>query len=197
MTRFMKWGMFITSYVPLYVILVIKHLELSELTFSKKAVAGFLTGNKVDLLFWIFIFLMLLISLATLYIFRIEFTKGGSNRRLGIQISEVSNLQDSEMSYLLTYVVPLASINDISDSKTLITNLILFFIIGQMYTRNNLMYLNPAFSLVGYTVFRAGPKIYITKVSKTDLDNIFLHDEKVYISELGDNIYYLNKEKNR
>lgn len=197
MTLFMKWGMFITSYVPLYFILIIKHLDFSELKLSQKSLLVFLTGNKTDLFFWVFIILMFIISIITLWVFKTVFTNGGSNQRLGMKINDVSNLQDSEMSYLLTYVVPLASINNTSDSKALLTNLILFLLIGLMYTRNNLVYLNPAFSLVGYTVFRVKQKIYITKISKAELDSILMHDDNVYISELGDNIYYLNKEKTK
>lgn len=177
--------------------MIIKHLDFSGLKFSQKSLVAFFTGNKTDLFFWVFIILMFIISIITLWVFKTVFTNGGSNQRLGIKINDVSNLQDSEMSYLLTYVVPLASINNTSDSKALLTNLILFLLIGLMYTRNNLVYLNPAFSLVGYTVFRAKQKIYITKVSKGELDSILMHDDKVYISELGDNIYYLNKEKIR
>lgn len=195
MTLFMRWGMFITSYIPLYFILVIKYLNFSEIKFSQKSFISFFTGNKIDLFFWLFIILMFMISIITLVTFKLVFTKKGSNQRLDTKINDVSNLQDSEMSYLLTYVVPLASINNTSDSKALLTNLILFFLIGLMYTRNNLVYLNPAFSLVGYTVFRINQKIYITKVSKTALDSIISHNDKVYVSELGGNIYYLNLEK--
>lgn len=189
----MKWGMFITSYVPLYFILIIKHIDTDKLNFTLVGIKSFFAGSKTDVFFWSFIIIAFIMSIITLLTFKFVFTRGGSLKNLNLKISDISNLQDSEMSYLLTYVVPLASINNTEDSKAMITNLILFILIGLMYTKNNLIYLNPAFSIVGYTVFKASQKVYITKISRTEMNNIVLHKEEVFVSELGDNVYYLRK----
>jgi len=96
------------------------------------------------------------------------------------------------MSYLLTYVVPLASINEISDGRALLTNLFLFLLIGKMYTQNNLIYVNPAFSIIGFSVFQANNKIYISRISREKLKLVLIHEEQIYSRELGSDMYYLS-----
>lgn len=192
MTLFMKWGMFILSYIPLYFLLAIQHLKYKKIPRSFDEILSAWSEHRVQFYFWIVLIILFCISICMLILFIRIFTKGGNLSKPDFTLKDVTNLQDNQMSYLLTYVVPLASISELSDGRALLTNLFLFLLIGKMYTQNNLIYVNPAFSIAGFSVFQANNKVYISRISRENLKLILTHEEKIYIRELGSDMYYLN-----
>jgi len=62
MTIFMKWGMFILSYIPLYFLLAIQHLEYKKIpyTLSKLSVAW--SENSIQFWFWLTLIILCIIS---------------------------------------------------------------------------------------------------------------------------------------
>ncbi|KQS19219.1 hypothetical protein ASF99_04860 [Exiguobacterium sp. Leaf187] len=192
MTLFMKWGMFILSYIPLYFLLAIQHLKYKKIPLSVSELSSAWSENRVQFCFWLVLIMLFLVSIFMLIMFIRIFAKGGNSFKPDFTLKDVTNLQDNQMSYLLTYVVPLASINEISDGRSLLTNLFLFILIGKMYTQNNLIYVNPAFSIVGFSVFQANNKVYISRISREKLKLILIHEEQIYLRELGSDMYYLS-----
>lgn len=192
MTLFMKWGMFILSYIPLYFLLAIQHLKYKKIPLSVSELSLAWSENRVQFFFWLVLIVLFLVSIFMLIMFIRIFAKGGNSLKPDFTLKDITNLQDNQMSYLLTYVVPLASINEISDGRSLLTNLFLFILIGKMYTQNNLIYVNPAFSIVGFSVFQANNKVYISRISREKLKLILIHEEQVYFRELGSDMYYLS-----
>lgn len=69
----------------------------------------------------------------------------------------------------MTYIVPLLSINP-NDITNLIQNIFLFIIIGIIYVQQNLLFLNPIFSLLNYKFYKnENNEIILSKLNIEEL----------------------------
>ncbi|GLZ63703.1 hypothetical protein [Bacillus amyloliquefaciens] len=64
----------------------------------------------------------------------------------------ICKTEDNLLSYVVTYLVPILSI-DITKANSLLVNLGLFSLLGFIYVKNSLVYLNPLFLFFKYNVF--------------------------------------------
>ncbi|XRJ96606.1 hypothetical protein ACPBEI_09450 [Latilactobacillus sakei] len=156
--NFIKMLMFISSYLPLYFFLVIVKLDhISSLITTK---------NKKVEINWLY--LMLFISLIILIIISLFVSiimvsgKGSSH---SIMAHHVEPSRDTIISYIATYIIPMTSLaNADVTSYMIIANIGLFMLIGLLYVRLNLVYLNPVLALLGYIPYFAGQQVIISDI---------------------------------
>ncbi|MGF3076202.1 hypothetical protein [Facklamia sp. P12955] len=152
-----KIMMFISSYFPLYIMLVI-------LYFSKIK-----TGIENKNVFWI-VFTVALILMAVISLLSILLLKLGKGTRT-VEIKELERPDDTVLSYIMTYIIPLIA-NDGSSKEVYIVNVLLFILIGYIYLRLNLVYLNPLWAMFGYIIYRgANKEIVVTNIPRESLRN--------------------------
>lgn len=151
----MKIIMFISSYFPLYIMLLILYFE------NYKDVGNNPTMKKYLLLICVIIFIIIsFCSIILLYV-----SKG--NRK--VTVEKLERPDDTIISYIMTYIIPLLSI-DITKKSTILVNFILFLVIGYLYIRLNLVYLNPLWAIFGYLSYRFDDdKILITNIRYNNL----------------------------
>lgn len=140
-----KTIMFISSYFPLFIMILI--------LWNKNIYEGIIQGKVLWILFFVLLMLMISISILSL----ILFTRGGDNKK--ICINKVSR-PDYILSYIMTYIIPLISGSEIS-IEIFIVNFLLFILIGYIYIRLNLIYLNPLWAIFGYTIYRMEDELII------------------------------------
>ncbi|WP_054651264.1 hypothetical protein [Lacticaseibacillus pantheris] len=182
MNFFWKWSMYIMSYVPLYVLICIQHARIligmwdcrdNFSAFALHHVYGVVTMFvMIVLLSWSAIVYSLIIHARTI-----------SNEPIG----KYEDAGEGTLNYLATFIVPMISL-DISDPSTLVANLILFLILGQLYTMGDLLYLNPVFTLFGYHVIRDtnNKSILFSKLTISELHDYGKSDlNQVQVSILG------------
>lgn len=138
--------MFILSFSPLYILLIIINLQILQ--------DSFLAG---DYSFFIIISMFLGISIITLILF-IQLPAMNA-----IDFRSIRMPKDSVISYIFTYIIPLVSF-DINRPETIVANLFLFFLVWLLYVRLNLFYLNPILVLLGYISYEADDKIIIINI---------------------------------
>lgn len=180
----MRLKMFISSYFPLYIILLIlysnKLINIKEILIFKDI--------KIS------IFLITLIILTLISIFTcidLKKTKGNENYKF----NSIENTGDTMISYMMTYIVPILSI-DISNGKTLIVNLILYIMVGFMYIKLGLIYLNPLLLIFGYYIYKAeNDTIIISNISYGELRGLL--GVRLKSSVLTNNVYLIRKKDNR
>lgn len=176
----MRIRMFISSYFPLYVILLILYRDkiLSIIHFK-----NIITS----------IFIIILISCCIISIFvciDLKRTEGNENH----VFSEIQKTEDTIISYMMTYIVPILSI-DLNDSNTLIINVILYILIGFMYIKLSLIYLNPLFLMCGYYIYKSeNETVIISNISYIQLRS--LNGFRLKSTSLGNNIYLIQKSDN-
>lgn len=153
-----KIMMFISSYAPLYLMMLILYYDYYKDIFQK-----FEYGKLILILSLVF---FLLISFLSLYLLK---------KSSGSDVEEIKNIEkpnDTIISYIMTYIVPLLSINldDQNIYSKIITNVLLFSIIGILYVRLDLIYLNPLWSIFKYYSYEFNnDKILITNIPYSSL----------------------------
>ena len=160
---YIKLVMFITSYIPLYAVLVIEH-------FTQIYVLLFLVITSI------ISFVMLLLTINTA-----SKIAGFPN----IKIKRIRKSGEDAILYLLTYVIPLISLQYNSVTADLAV-LLIFSTIGYLYIRTDLIYINPILNLLGYNT-------YIGNTEENDTFNIKTEEPVIIISKRKVNSVYGNK----
>lgn len=159
---------YMSSFIPLYLLLIVQNLQIRDEAgfFSWQIIiAQFNFSNKVISSFWIGLLLLLIISLIGYGMFFFVYTK---KEGIKSSISDAEFVREDTMGYIVTYIVPLLSM-DIESVRSLVINLLLFIIIGSFYVKNDQIFMNPLYNLCGYNIFSAESGIYITRISKQKL----------------------------
>ncbi|OYS65018.1 hypothetical protein [Limosilactobacillus reuteri] len=127
---------FISSYLPLYILLMINNFNKDK-----------------NIAYWIaFGMLIILVMISVIVLF--YYLRGKGKKILLASDEQIDKLKsDSMINYLMAYVVPLATISNDDFVGSAITNSILFIIIGIIYVKMNLVYLNPVLVLFGYVPY--------------------------------------------
>ncbi|MPN23611.1 hypothetical protein SDC9_171003 [bioreactor metagenome] len=95
---------------------------------------------------------------------------------------------------MMTYIVPLLTTDTLS-SEIVLINIFLFVLIGYMYIRLNLIYLNPLWSVFGYIMYKTDTDmIIITDVPYNSIK--MLNNSMVKGTILAGNIYLIQKRDN-
>lgn len=127
---------FISSYLPLYILLMINNVNKDK-----------------NIAYWIaFGILIILVIISIIVLFC--YLRGRGNRIDLASNEQIDKLKsDSMINYLMAYIVPLSTINNDNFIGSIITNSILFILIGIIYINMNLVYLNPVLVLFGYVPY--------------------------------------------
>lgn len=170
--------MFISSYFPLYIIIII--------LYSSKLLKGLMEKNVLIIIFTILLVLLIVFSAVSIILL-----KKGQGIREKV-ISNLENPDDTVLSYIMTYIIPLVTNGD-NSNEVYIVNVILFVLIGYIYLRLNLIYLNPLWAIFGYLIYRDSNRgIVITNISREELRHI----EKLKGYYISNDIFVAHKKDN-
>ncbi len=155
--------LFLSSYFPLYVIVMIREYKHVEI-------------------FYFFIPLMIVVS------FGLWYTFSSLNRISGkyIEKGKVEDTGDVSLLYFFTYVIPFLTV-DFFKWQELATYGIIFFIIGIIYVKSQLIHMNPTLFLLRYNIFkitRDGDSIIV--ITKNDNSHVLSNP----VIEIGQGVYY-------
>lgn len=170
--------MFISSFSPLYIILIVLNLNLNSLK----------NYDVRQIVFFSLMVVLLLLSItSTLILMR-------SKGQKVYKICRVERPNDSIIAYIMTYIIPLISL-DITSDRQVLANVLLFCTIGFLYSRLNLLYVNPTWAMFGYFSYvDSNSKIIITNIPYRKLRRISNKDSKVIT--IGEDIILLRKKDN-
>ena len=148
------------------------------------------TNRTISIFWWGLLFLIIISSLGCLLFFKIYNPKEGNLA----EISDAEFVREDTMGYIVTYIVPLLSM-DISNMRSLVINFLLFIIIGTFYVKNDQIFMNPIYNLFGYNIFSSESGIYITKISKQKLKLLAKNNVEVRKTNILGDIYVLKENK--
>lgn len=185
---------YMSSFIPLYLLLIVQnfHFRSDKGRFSLEVVMNqFNFSTKTISFFWWGLLILISISLlGCLVFFKIYNAKEG----ILADISDAEFVREDTMGYIVTYIVPLLSM-DISNMRSLVLNFLLFIIIGTFYVKNDQIFMNPIYNLFGYNIFSAESGIYITQISKQKLKLLSKNNVKVRKTNILGDIYVLKENK--
>ena len=161
--------------MPLYVILIIKFYNFEE---------GFIKNIKDNSIPYSFLLIMILISILTFMYFYFCELNSETN------FSGIENKNSEILTYFITYIVPITTLN-VNEINSVIINFLLFFVIGVFYVKSNLFYLNILFTLSGFNVYMDSTnKIVLSKKSADRINDLGL----INVRRVGEKIYIINKK---
>ncbi|AMQ65881.1 hypothetical protein GPW67_00260 [Streptococcus thermophilus] len=186
---FSKWTLFITSYLPLYLWLLLSNINYSKFSFERLVAFDF-EHKLIRTVFVILIF----VSVVKLW----KLFKFDGKECIKIpRDMEISPESDSLMNYIVTYFTPLLSF-DMNNTTSIFMNSLLFLLIGLMYVGSNASYLNPVLGVFGFKIFGVTgfPHAHhiITNLSFDDIETARATDVELTSYRLGDGIYILKRK---
>lgn len=165
MSSWMKWAMYVMSYLPLYILILLQNMT-DFINMIKKITQCKYSFHDNALEFFVFCFIVFLALWALFTWKHIYSNKVSRNTKIGTY----EDAGEGTLNYLATFIVPLISLK-INDSNTMIANLFLFILLGKLYTMGDLLYLNPVFTIFGFHILRDKDtkKIMLSKYSISQL----------------------------
>jgi hypothetical protein len=145
----MKIALFLSAYSSLFLIFLIKNFDTESIR-------------------WVFLILTVvpavLLLLALFFLSRIA----GSQEK----ISKLENINSTNIEFIVAYILPFLAL-DFTLLPDVISLSILFLILGFIYVRSNLFFMNPTLNLFGYDIVKGyigeRPITIITR-RKIDID---------------------------
>ena len=131
--------MFISSYFPLYVFMLVKIYMNTETIFSTNL------NNWYNYKLWVVVILCCFIL--TSFLSLVCFLKNNSINIKGID--NIERADDIVLNYIYTYMLPILSF-ELEKIDTLIINGLLFLLVWFLYIKLQLVYLNPLWAAFGY-----------------------------------------------
>jgi len=176
-------GLYVSSFFPLYALLLINNYKY--FTSWKKVKDLFIFKSFLPSIFIYVLLVLVLLSIAALIII-IRVSLNEKHQFVGVVKTE-----DNLLNYVVTYLVPILSI-DITKANSLLVNLGLFALLGFIYVKNSLVYLNPLFLFFKYNVFiTENNEVLISNYDIYELKN--LEGERIRTRVLSYKIYLVRK----
>jgi len=182
-----KLNLYNLSLIPLYFIFIVQYIKLEPFTMWSKTdkvsdyILYIITSN------WQVVFFIFLISLALLsYVVFQNNSKYGTRQNKAF--TDITASDFDHLTFLSTYIIPLITFN-LNEPRSFIVVFVLLLMIGIIYLKSNLYYLNPTLLLFGYRVYKAksGNKSVVL-IIKGNLPNT---SDNMPYKDLGNNIYLI------
>lgn len=150
---FNKFMLFVSSYIPLYILLIIKNI-LERITDKGRFVNIFSRLQNVKIFDevndWAICILLFTTVVSGTYLKVIIKKSGGNKKYKVIDVSdETGNIYFTYISIYLLSCMGL-TLNSIVDCFVF---LFVMLVVGYIYISNNMMYMNPVINLMGYKVY--------------------------------------------
>ena len=181
-----KWNLYNLSLIPLYFIFIIQYTKIDPFfqwdSLPFKEYFHQLISQNWQAIFFI---TMILLALFTYMIFKKDSKYGN---RIPIQFQEISPSNFDHLTFLSTYIIPLITF-DLNNFRSFFVVIILLIMIGIIYIKSNLYYLNPTLLLFGYKIYKAKNKNQaVILIAKRNLRKM---SDKLAYKDLGNNIYLI------
>ena len=136
---------------------------------------------------WQVVFFIFLISLAFLSYVVFHHNSKYGNRQMK-EFTDITASDFDHLTFLSTYIIPLITFN-LNELRNFVVVFVLLLMIGVIYLKSNLYYLNPTLLLFGYKVYKAksGNKSVVL-IIKGNLPSI---SDNIQYKDLGNNIYLI------
>ncbi|MFT8982871.1 hypothetical protein [Oenococcus sp.] len=175
-----KWVIFISSYLPVCLMIFLKHLKI----FRWDSVVNVYQMNP---LFWKLLIFIQVISIVTLIIWLSHLKRESKNNSTKYKVNKVRSYDAEVLNFFVTFIIPILSLN-LKSWPSIVMNILLIFIEGIYFVQNNALYFNVLLIISGYHIFSFdGNNMIITRKKQAELT---FDDSKA--TQIGTtNIFYI------
>lgn len=184
-TKFSKWILFVSSYIPLYVIFIVGNLFDIYIKYSennpKVDIYSLIFQCKINIVIIIFFIIVIFLSLILLKKI-LNISKDGRKNKT---IKSIKKCNDRVSDYVLVYIIPFVTIT-LDSYKQLVLFLMIFLLLGYISVKNELVYINPILYFKKYNFYNVTIKnnecILISKKTIHQLKNENMcNDDKIKV----------------
>ena len=208
LTRFSKWILFVSSYIPLYLIFIVSNLFDIYSEYNKEKLWNnynlytFLESININLILIVIFSLIILISFIMLNII----LNCASSSAIDHDFYCIKKNNEKVNEYILVYILPFITVNSNSFKELTIFGIV-FIIIGIISVKNDLVYINPILYSMKYNIYRfkeslqsSDETILISQYSIIELKRNGLWDssnDKITIkaASFSGKVYLIKKEQ--
>ena len=187
-----KFLFYLSSFIPLYLLLIIQNLAIRDSNgnlFRKDVFLYQFFESIPKMLFWGSTVLAIILSIVFIALFKLLYLD--SQGVIGKVVDESFERGDT-LGYIVTYIIPLVSM-DVGSCRSLIINLVLFMIIGIFYIKDNQLFMNPIFNLMGYRILISDDNVYITKISRRRMKEIAREEDDLIKIPISEEIFIIKE----
>lgn len=193
MSKKFRWNMFYTSFIPLWVsLIVIYTCNIVEYLISNKfSFCEFIKVNGIQVLM---IFILIITNVISIYKL-LSFLKNKKNEN-DVEKSTISNVKKCNKfcsEFLLAYILPMVAF-DFMEIKSILIFLIYFFTIAFLCIRNNNVYSNILLEIFKYKFYEGDVTLRILGELKT-IKKILIISKVDLSLPTNKSIIYYNLEK--
>ena len=204
-TKFSKWILYLSSYIPLYLIFVVSNLfdiYSSYITLNEKNLYNLnnlILVTKVNFFLIIFFICISIVSLILLML--ILNVVGRSSEYMDFY--EIKKNNKSINEYILVYILPFITVQT-NDYKELTIFIIIFLLIGILSVKNDLVYINPILYIMKFNIYSfketndsLEESILISKYTILELKDIYNTDANrinARASRMAHGVFYIKKQ---
>lgn len=197
MKKLGKILLFLSSYILLFIILLIN--EISIFTLSD-------VRSIYNICLIIFYCILIILAIMSLIIFKKDYAFGSIKDKTLIKIESVSGSGSEIISYLVTMVIPLISTQSISvllsenSWAKLFTMFFIIFFVAILYINSSLIVVNPLLVYFGYNINKI---VYsYEKNSEIKFEGVLLSNKKfdlgkikkdVLVDEIEDKVFFIRR----
>lgn len=176
--------LYLSSYVPLYLILIIKNviLKLEEINWNIKDIKYF---NTLDDYILVILAILTMISIIYIHSALVVIKKYQKNKNKVIRINNASN--DSILNYISIYILTFIDFN-LNSISNIVTLIFIMFLLGIISIRYDDLYINPTLLFWNYKIYNV-----TLKRNGKEIDKIILLKGNVY-NNIDLEIYESNKQ---
>ena len=192
-----KWDMFITSFIPLWMsilivdiwkIVCVTKLKWTSGTFIWKNVKKCAMANLIPLISIIIVLLVVIISIIGINSFIKKMNKSNNCSKGKILKARKANKLSSE--FLLAYILPMIAF-DFCKLQSLVLFLVYFVVLAFLCIRNDNIYTNIMLEFRGYKIYTCDIECLIAN-DKTHVyyDSLIISQKDLTLEESNDIIYW-------
>ena len=194
--------LFLISYIPLYIGLLLKNIAFYYYNFhyKKSNISNVQRLIKAINLFWhkdtaIFLINICLVFVPLLLFLLFLLLKSKQQRYSWELAQNYKKTGDNIINYLITYVIPFFSMPIRSLSLYSWGNLILIGVIMILFVKLDMVYLNPPLILIGFYIFtdEDEEKYYLTRNTFSQLKVAKTANDYIRVMRITSNFYYIKK----
>lgn len=195
-----KFSMFFTSFLPLWVSIIVNNLwdiisgiySCNERSSIIDIIKIIYYLYKIEMIVVIVIFIFLLFT--AIYIYHKINTERKLNKKSKCQLQEVRKANKLSSDFLFAYILPLFSF-DFGELKSIVLFMIYFLVLAFICIRNNNIYTNIFLELIGYKMYECDVKCKVLNESEKIYYNCLVISKNNLSQHVGNEIKYFDFDK--
>lgn len=188
-TKILKCIWFVSSYMPLYFLLIIYNLDIQQIEDKSPFYSLYKAWNDNAIFNWVMLGLCILSILSLSVVFMIK-----SNRVMKCQVSQIKNGSPDVLNYFITYLFPILTM-DIENGNSVFCNIIIFIIIGMFYLQSEQLHWNPTLIFMRIKIFEINGNIVLTRKDRKWLEAYIADNSQIWIHEISPGVYFEKESK--